>query len=247
MVIMGSNMAECHPVAFRWPMKAKLNGAKLIHIDPRFTRTSAVADLYVPLRAGSDIAFLGGLINYVLSSERWNTDPFFRDYVVNYTNAATLINEEFRDTEDLQGSFSGLMQYDEPAFWPYNGFVGTYVTDSWQYDRGAGRPGPTFGTQGQMAAGRPAPTAQSGETPAGRGPGTPGTSTRPGGAQQTGPGYDDLVRSLRQPPPRTDPTLRDPRCVLQIVRRHYARYSPELVEQVCGTPREKFLKVAELL
>src|SRR5438477_2669292 len=60
---MGSNMAECHPVAFRWPMKAKLNGAKIIHVDPRFTRTSAVADFHVPIRAGSDIAFLGGLIN----------------------------------------------------------------------------------------------------------------------------------------------------------------------------------------
>src|SRR5436309_3246042 len=94
-VIMGSNMAECHPVAFRWPVKAKLKGAKLIHVDPRFTRTSALADIHVPLRAGSDIAFLGGLIHLVLESERWNGDPFFREYVANYTNAATLIGEEF--------------------------------------------------------------------------------------------------------------------------------------------------------
>src|SRR2546425_8795256 len=71
---MGSNMAECHPVAFRWPMKAKLNGAKLVHVDPRFTRTSAVADLHVPIRAGSDIAFLGGLINYVIHSKRWRSE-----------------------------------------------------------------------------------------------------------------------------------------------------------------------------
>src|SRR5437870_5370848 len=83
---MGSNMAECHPVAFRWPMKAKLNGAKLVHVDPRFTRTSAVADLHVPIRAGSDIAFLGGLINYVVNSKRWNTDPFFKEFAVNYTD-----------------------------------------------------------------------------------------------------------------------------------------------------------------
>ena len=77
-VVMGSNMAENHPVAFRWPMKAKVeHGAKIIHVDPRFTRTSAVADLYAPLRAGSDIAFLGGLVTYVLNSERWNSDPFF--------------------------------------------------------------------------------------------------------------------------------------------------------------------------
>src|SRR2546430_11108517 len=100
---MGSNMAECHPVAFRWPMKAKLNGAKLIHVDPRFTRTSAVADLHVPIRAGADIAFLGGIINYVLANEK-----YFRDYVVAYTNAATILTEDFADTEDLDGVFSGL-------------------------------------------------------------------------------------------------------------------------------------------
>src|SRR5437763_7313777 len=110
---MGSNMAECHPVAFRWPMKAKLNGAKLIHIDPRFTRTSAVADLHAPIRAGSDIAFLGGLINHVIHSDRWNTDPFFREYVVNYTNAATIVSDDFKDTEDNDGVFSGLMQCQE--------------------------------------------------------------------------------------------------------------------------------------
>ncbi len=99
-VFQGSNMAECHPVAFRWPMKAKVeHGAKLIHVDPRFTRTSAMCDHYAPIRAGSDIAFLGSLINYVINSERWNQDPFFREYVVNYTTAifslggATLDNE----------------------------------------------------------------------------------------------------------------------------------------------------------
>ena len=85
---MGSNMAENHPVAFRWPMKAKVeHGAKMIHVDPRFTRTSAVADIYAPVRAGSDIAFLGGIIKYVINSERWNKDPFFKSFVVNYTNA----------------------------------------------------------------------------------------------------------------------------------------------------------------
>src|SRR3712207_9353585 len=91
-LVMGSNMAENHPVAFRWPMKAKLNGATLIHVDPRFTRTSATADIYAPIRAGSDIAFLGGLIRYMIEN-----DKYFKEYVVNYTNAATIINEEFRD------------------------------------------------------------------------------------------------------------------------------------------------------
>ena len=111
-------MAECHPVAFRWVMQAKLKGAKIIHADPRFTRTTAVADLHAPIRAGSDIAFLGGLINYVINSERWNSEPFFREYVTTYTNAATIINEGFLDTEDEAegkplGVFSGLGPYKE--------------------------------------------------------------------------------------------------------------------------------------
>ena len=92
-VVEGSNMAECHPVAFRWVMKAKLRGAKLIHVDPRFTRTSAMADIHAPIRAGSDIAFLGGIITYVITSERWQRDPFFRDYVAHYTNAATIVSD----------------------------------------------------------------------------------------------------------------------------------------------------------
>ena len=101
-VVMGSNMAENHPVAFRWPMKAKVeHGAKIIHVYPRFTRTSAVADIYAPVRAGSDIAFLGGVINYVINSERWNNDPFFQSWVVNYTNASAIIIEEYKDAEDL--------------------------------------------------------------------------------------------------------------------------------------------------
>src|SRR3981189_2025885 len=111
-VVMGSNMAENNPVAFRWPMQAKVeHGAKLIHVDPRFTRTSATADIYAPIRAGSDIAFLGGLITYVLNSERWNSDPFFLTWVANYTNAATLIDKRFVDTEDGDGVFSGIMEY----------------------------------------------------------------------------------------------------------------------------------------
>src|SRR5512132_826507 len=110
-VVMGSNMAENHPVAFRWPMKAKLRGATLVHVDPRFTRTSAMADIYAPIRAGADVAFLGGLVNFVLNHERWNTDPFFREYVVNYTNASTLVSDAFKDAEDLDGVFSGLMEY----------------------------------------------------------------------------------------------------------------------------------------
>jgi len=101
-LFMGSNMAEAHPVAFRWPLKAKAKGATLIHVDPRYTRMSALCDVHVGIRAGSDIAFLGGLVNYVLSHDRW-----FKDYVLNYTNASTIVQEGFRDTEDLEGLFSG--------------------------------------------------------------------------------------------------------------------------------------------
>ena len=101
-LIMGSNMAEAHPVAFRWPMKARERGATLIHVDPHFSRTRACSNMYVNIRAGSDIAFLGGLINYVLTHEKW-----FKEYVLAYTNASTIIQEGFEDTEDLGGIFSG--------------------------------------------------------------------------------------------------------------------------------------------
>ena len=100
-LIEGSNMAEAHPVGFRHPMIAKEKGAKLIHVDPRFTRTSAMCDIYAPIRPGTDIAFLGGLINYVIENER-----YFKEYVVHYTNAATLVTEEFEDA-DASGLFSG--------------------------------------------------------------------------------------------------------------------------------------------
>ncbi|TMC51656.1 MAG: formate dehydrogenase [Chloroflexi bacterium] len=202
-VIEGSNMAENHPCAFRWVMQAKLKGAKVIHIDPRFTRTSAVADMYVPIRAGADIAFLGGLINYVLLNEK-----YFKDYVVNYTNAATIVGDDFKDTEDLDGVFSGLGPFKGD---PINGFLGEYDNKSWQY-----KLSPT-GVQG----GQP-------ELP-------------------KGPPFDPLVRSLLKPAAQRDPTLQDPKTVFQIVKRHYARYTPEMVERVTGCPKDAFLKVAETI
>ena len=110
-------MAENHPVGFRLVVKARERGATVIHVDPRFNRTSAMADIWVPLRAGSDLAFLGGMINYVLQNGR-----DFRDYVVPYTNAATIIREDFKDTEDLGGLFSGWDEEQQK-----------YVTDSWLY------------------------------------------------------------------------------------------------------------------
>src|SRR5207302_7844490 len=111
-LIMGSNMAECHPVAFRWVMKAKtrdVHPCTIIHADPRFTRTSAMANIYAPVRAGSDIVFLGALIRYFISeyekilerpAERRDArDRFFLDYLMHYTNAPALVTREFRDTE----------------------------------------------------------------------------------------------------------------------------------------------------
>src|SRR5450759_350456 len=114
-------MAECHPVGFQWVMEAKARGAKVIHIDPRFTRTSALADQHVPLRAGSDIVFLGGIVNYILTNER-----FFREYVVAYTNAATLVSDDFQDVDELDGVFSG-----------YDPETGSYDPTSWAYQGAA--------------------------------------------------------------------------------------------------------------
>jgi formate dehydrogenase major subunit len=194
---MGSNMAECHPVAFRWPLKAKTgHGAVLMHVDPRFTRTSAMCDIHVQIRAGTDIAFLGGLINQVIASQRWSSDPFFKEYVATYTNAATLVSGEFKDTEELDGVFSGLSA-DGAA----------YAPATWAYQR----------------QGAPAPSVTEAKT------------------------FTDLLLQRVPGRPKTDPTLEDPQCVFQIVKRHYARYTPEMVERVCGCPQESFLEVAETL
>src|SRR5690606_40785306 len=118
-LIMGSNMAENHPVGFQWVMEARERGATIIHVDPRYTRTSAMADLWAPIRAGTDIVFLGGLIRYALENDR-----VFREYVVHYTNAPALVKDEFRDTEDLGGLFSGWdaeeKRYDSRS-WLYKG------------------------------------------------------------------------------------------------------------------------------
>ncbi len=118
-VIMGSNMAENHPVGFQWVMEARERGAHVFHVDPRFTRTSAMATKHVGIRAGSDIAFLGGIVHYILENECW-----FGEYVKRYTNAPVIIDEGYEDTEDNDGLFSGWdrdqSQYDV-ATWQYAG------------------------------------------------------------------------------------------------------------------------------
>src|SRR6266481_9567900 len=197
---MGSNMAENHPVGFQWVIEAReKNKATVIHIDPPFTRTSAMADIWVPLRCGSDIVLLGALINYVIQNEK-----YFREYIVHYTNAPTLLREDFRDTEDLDGFFSGWdpekKQYDATT-WMYQGtpesgmlFSGTLHSPEGGHER--------EGT-------------------------TSGAATPPEAHQ--------------------DFTLQHPRCVFQVLKRHFARYTPEMVEQVCGVPPDLFAQVCQLV
>lgn len=185
-------MAENHPVGFQWVIEARERGAKIIHVDPRFSRTSAMADMWVPLRAGSDIVFLGALIHYVLENER-----DFREYVLNYTNASILVRDDFRDTEDLDGLFSG-----------WNEEAKMYKTDSWAYK----------GSPLRNVA----------------------NSTMTGGHAKDR-GGEKLEDNIYE----QDLTLQNPRCIYQVLKRHFARYTPELVERACGVPRDVFLKLAE--
>ncbi|MBV9864722.1 MAG: molybdopterin-dependent oxidoreductase [Abitibacteriaceae bacterium] len=226
-LIMGSNMAEAHPVGFRWPMKAKEKGAKLIHVDPRFTRTSALCDLFVGIRAGSDIAFLGGLINYVLTNEKW-----FKDYVLAYTNASTIVAEGFQDTEELEGVFSGY----DPQKQEYDASKG-----HWGYEGAGGdKPKQDQGVEGAGGA------AEGGEQKSQQGSkGVHGYGLMGGASSHSTPQSESTAAPAGQPP--RDPTLQDPRCAMQYLRRHYARYTPEMVTQTCGCTVEQFLEVAQLL
>jgi formate dehydrogenase major subunit len=222
-LIMGSNMAECHPVAFRWVVQARTrptNPCTVIHADPRFTRTSALADVYAPVRAGSDIVFLGALINHVLEQyepilrkeegERSPHEQFFHDYLLHYTNAATLITEEYRDAEDGDGLFAGFEPHPDAP--PGKG-KGRYDVKKWRYDT--------------EPAKQPSQQPETGES--------------------KGQSFSAQVGKLVGPRPREDRSLENPRCVYQILRKHYRRYTPELVEQVCGTPPDTFRQVAETL
>jgi formate dehydrogenase major subunit len=205
-------MAECHPVAFQWVMEAKARGATVIHVDPRFSRTSAVSDLYVPIRAGADIAFVGGLINYVLQNE-----AYFRDYLLAYTNAATIVTEDYADTEDLDGVFSGLNA--EHRFYDF---------DTWRYQG-------QQGTEVRPASGdREAP--ESGERQ------IRSQVRRAGRGEAHGSGG-----AAASATPDTDETLQHPRCVFQVLKRHFARYTPDMVEQLSGVSKDKFARVCRLV
>jgi formate dehydrogenase major subunit len=190
-------------------MEAKARGATLIHVDPRFTRTSAVSDLYVPIRAGADIAFVGGLINYVLQNEK-----YFKEYVLAYTNAPTILTEDYADTEDLDGVFSGLNR--EGRFYDF---------DTWRYQGEEVKPASGDRDDPEAERNRIRQTVRQ----AGR-----GEAHGSGGAAAS-------------PAPDTDPTLQDPRCVFQVLKRHFARYTPEMVEQAAGVPQDAFAKVCQLI
>ncbi|MFL5932753.1 MAG: formate dehydrogenase, partial [Gaiellaceae bacterium] len=198
-VIMGSNMAENHPVGFQWVLEARERGAQVIHVDPRFTRTSAMATKWVGIRAGSDIAFLGGIVNYILEH-----DLHFEEYVKHYTNAPVIVSERFADTEDLDGLFSGW----DPE-------QGQYDTTTWQY---AGLE--VHGSAGQRE-----------------------TKTR---GEQSGHGGHGGGLEHGEPP-EEDLTLQHPRCVFQLLKKHYRRYTPEFVAETCGCSVEDFLHVAKAL
>ncbi len=198
MLIMGGNPAENHPCGFKWAMEAKRNrNAKLISVDPRFTRTSATADLFLQIRAGTDIAFLGGVIHYALENNR-----IAKDYLVNYTNAAFIVKEGFKLPED--GLYSG-----------FDSQSGKYDLSTWNYE-GTGGSGGEAGTAGH------APEAIPGKV---------------GGAT---------------PPPHLPPnvnydlTLQHPRCVFQLLKQQYSRYTPETVERITGIPKDQYLKAVDL-
>ena len=168
-LIMGGNAAEAHPCGFKWVTEAKAhNKARLIVVDPRFTRSASIADVYAPIRTGTDIVFLGAVVNYLLENDRIQ-----HEYVKNYTDFTFLVREDFAFNE---GIYSG---YDPDKH--------KYDRHTWDYEIGA----------------------------------------------------DGFVK--------TDPTLAHPRCVYQQMKQHYARYTPEMVERVCGTPKEKFLQIAAMM
>src|SRR5215471_21459927 len=167
---MGGNPAENHPVGFKWFMEARRSrGAKLVVVDPRFTRTAAVADFYAQIRPGTDIAFLMGIIRYAIEKKRYH-----EDYVKLHTNATYVINDKFAFNDGL---FSGFDQA-----------KGEYAKDSWAY------------------------------------------------------AADEKTKAYH-----VDPTLQNERCVFQLLKKHVDRYTPEMVERICGTPQDKFLKVAEIV
>jgi formate dehydrogenase major subunit len=198
-LVIGANPAENHPCGWKWAHVARdTRNAKIIHVDPRFTRTSAVADMWAPIRAGTDAAFFGGLINYVLTNELYHTD-----YVRQHTNASFVVSGDYDFTDGLFAGYDEQARQYDPLMWDYERLDGG----------GSGGDGGGSGgaSEGLTFAGKPV-----------------GPLKRDGFAKR-------------------DETLGDPRCVFQIMKEHYARYTPEMVEQVTGIPQDQFIEIAELM
>src|SRR5208283_3472074 len=189
MMVIGGNPAENHPCGFKWAMEAKRNrNAKLLVIDPRFTRTASVSDYFVQIRAGSDIALLGGMISYAIENNR-----IAKEYVLNYTNASFVVKDGFKLPEE-EGVYSG-----------YDAEKKTYDKATWNYEAlGGDHAGPAVGKDGKPAH----------------------------------PSMPEVVDH--------DPTLQNPRCVYQLLKKHYSRYTPEMVERITGIKKDDFLKAAEM-
>src|SRR5579872_5518462 len=256
-LIMGGNPAENHPCGFKWAIEAKkTRNAKLIVVDPRFTRTAATSDLFCQIRAGSDIAFLGGILRYAIENNR-----IAHDYLVNYTNAAFIVKEGFALPDD--GLFSGF----DPA-------SQTYDRSSWNYEEGgdlsaaaatavplplhsqtaaaqapggsgSGQPGSSQAASSQAASGQGHQT-QAAQPGSQSGPGLTGQGYQ-GASQQGAKGSGPAAPAPKLPEKVAyDLTLQHPRCVFQLLKQQYSRYTPEIVERITGIPRDQFLKSADL-
>ena len=189
-LIMGSNAAENHPISFLWITKAmEERGAKLIVADPRFTRSAAKADIYAPFRSGTDIPFIGGLINYAIQNKLYN-----EEYIKFFTNALTLINPDYKGPADMDGLFSG-----------YNKDKRAYDSASWQYQ----------------------------------------TEKVKVMVKEKDASGNEVAVEKEFTVPKQAASLSDPNSVFALLTEHYARYTPEMIERVCGTPKDKFLEVAK--
>jgi formate dehydrogenase major subunit len=198
MLIMGGNPAENHPCGFKWAIEAKrTRNAKMIVVDPRFTRTASTSDLFLQIRAGADIAFLGGLINYAIQNNR-----IAKDYLLNYSSAAIIVNEGFKLPED--GFYSGF----DPT-------TQSYDRTTWNYEEG-----------GDMST---AATSH-------------GQAHKPAADTSKPP----FPIPLMPPKVAYDLSLQHPRCIFQLLKQQYSRYTPEMVERITGIPKDQFLKAADL-
>ena len=216
MLIMGGNPAENHPCGFKWVVEAKrTRNAKVIVVDPRFTRTASQADQFLQIRAGSDIAFLGGLINYALENNRFN-----REYLVNYTNAAFVVKDGFKLPED--GLYSG-----------FDANAKTYDKSTWNYEEGGAVTAPAEGGHSS------ATHSQSGGS-ANKAEGQGYQAQGPAGAKGMGGG--PIPPPMLPPNVAYDLSLQHPRCVFQLLKQQYSRYTPEMVERITGILKDQAIK-----